>query len=125
MGVIVYREESYAVQGAIFEVYKGMGSGFLESVYQECLEIELRTRGIPFAARMQLALHYKGRALERKYRADLVCYSCLLVELKAVRALTGEHRAQVINYLSATGMRLGLLVNFGSYPKVGIERLVL
>ena len=118
-------KEAYAVQGAIFEVYRTMGSGFLEAVYQECLEQELALRGIPFQSQVELDLVYKEVPLRQTYRADLVCYSSILVELKACRTFDPSHRAQVINYLRATGLHLGLLVNFWSVPKVTIERLVL
>lgn len=121
---IVYRDESYAVVGACFEVYKEKGCGFLEAVYQECLEIELELRNIPFQPRSELALDYKGRTLKQKYIPDFICYGKIIVELKAVKEVTDEHRAQVHNYLKATGMKLGLLVNFGHYPKVEYERIV-
>ena len=102
-----------------------MGCGFLEAVYQECLEKEFRSRDIPFAAQQDLRLYYKGEELVQSYRPDLVCYGKIVVELKALRDISGEHRAQLLNYLKTTGMRLGLLVNFGSHPKVAIERIVL
>jgi GxxExxY protein len=122
---IIYKDESYAIMGACFEVYKEKGSGFLEPVYQECLEIELEMRGILFVPKQELALSYKGRPLKSKYVPDLLCYSQIIVELKSVRELADEHRAQVHNYLKATGHRLGLLVNFGHYPKLEYERIVL
>ena len=121
---IVYKDECYLIIGACFEVYKEMGSGFLEPVYQECLEKELRRRNIPFVAQHELSLSYKGDPLEKKYKADLVCFDKIVVEIKAVRHLADEHRAQVHNYLKASGLRLGLLVNFGHYPKVEYERIV-
>jgi GxxExxY protein len=121
---IVYKEESYAIVGACFEVYKEKGCGFLEAVYQECLEIELASRNVPFKAQADLVLTYKGRTLRQTYRPDVICYEKIVVELKAVTALTDAHRAQVHNYLKATGMRLGLLVNFGHYPKLEYERIV-
>jgi GxxExxY protein len=121
---IVYKDESYAILGACFEVYKEKGCGFLEAVYQECLEIELTLHAIPFQSRTELSLDYKGRTLKQKYVPDVVCYDKIIVELKAVKELADEHRAQVHNYLKATGMRLGLLVNFGHYPKVEYERIV-
>jgi len=122
---IVHRLESYELMGACFEVYKDKGSGFLEAVYQECLEIELGARKVPFKPQPQLALAYKGRPLKTKYIPDFLCYEKIIVELKAVSALTDEHRAQVQNYLRAAKVRLGLLVNFGHYPKVEYERIVL
>lgn len=125
MGEIIYREESYRIQGACFEVYREKGSGYVEPVYQECLELELGLQGIPFDPQRRLALTYKGYPLTQGYIPDLVCFDKIIVELKAVRELTDEHRAQVYNYLKATGCRLGLLVNFGHYPKAEIERIVL
>jgi len=121
---IVFKAECYAIQGAIFDVYRELGVGFLESVYQECLEKELLARSIPFQAQRCLSLSYKGQVLQQMFKADLVCYDRILLEIKAVKSLTGEHRAQVINYLKATGLRLGLLVNFGSFPKATVERIV-
>lgn len=120
----LFPEESYALRGAIFEVYREMGCGFLEAVYQECMEKELRLRRIPFVAQQELKLSYKGDALERTYQPDLICYESIILELKAVKTICDEHRAQLHNYLKATGMKLGLLVNFGHYPKVEIERIV-
>ncbi len=122
---ILYKEECYGIQGAVFEVYKEMGCGFLEAVYQECLEREFRNRGIPFARKIELCLHYKGEPLEQRYEPDLICYGKIIIELKAVKELSNEHRAQLMNYLKATRLRLGLLVNFGHFPKVQIERIIL
>ena len=110
--------------GACFEVYKEKGSGFVESVYQECLEMELSDRKIPFKAQVELALTYKGRPLKSKFKPDFICYGKIVVELKAVSVLTDEHRAQIQNYLRATKMKLGLLVNFGHYPRLEYERIV-
>jgi GxxExxY protein len=122
---IIYREESYRIMGACFEVYREKGCGFLEAVFQECMELELSTQAIPFHAHPLLNLTYKGRPLKQTYSPDLVCFDRIVVELKAVSKLTDEHRAQVHNYLRATGHRLGLLVNFGHFPKVEFERIVL
>lgn len=122
---ILYKDECYAIQGAIFEVYREMGCGFLEAVYQECLEIELKGKAIPFISQKELLLTYKGEQLEQRYKPDLICYDKIIVELKAVSELGNDHKAQLINYLKATGHKLGLLVNFGHYPKVQIERMIL
>jgi GxxExxY protein len=124
MSKILFKDESYAIMGACFEVYKEKGCGFLEAVYQECLEIELRLRNIPFVAQPELPLNYKGTPLRQVYRPDLVCYDQIVLELKAVSALTDAHRAQVHNYLKASGLRLGLLLNFGHHPKLEYERIV-
>ncbi len=118
-------KESYAIRGAVFEVYREMGAGFLEAVYQECLEKELRIREIPFEREKELLIHYKDSRLSQSYRPDFVCHGSIIVELKCVSSLQPEHRAQVLNYLRATRFRLGFLVNFGSFPKADIERLML
>ena len=121
---ILYKEESYKIVGACFEVYREKGSGFLEAVYQECLEIEFRLQGILYVPKKPLALEYKGTPLRATYEPDFICLDKIVVELKAVAELTHEHRAQLQNYLKATGYKLGLLVNFGHYPKAQIERIV-
>jgi GxxExxY protein len=125
MSNIIHKLESYEIMGACFEVYKEKGSGFLESVYQECLDIELGDRQIPFIAHPPLALTYKGRPLKSTFTPDFICYDKIVVELKAVSGLTNEHRAQVQNYLRATKLQLGLLVNFAHYPKLEYERIAL
>jgi len=125
MAEIIFKEESYEIMGACFEVYKEMGCGFLEPVYQECLEMELRRRGIPFTAQRELVLRYKDQPLEQRYKPDFICYDKIILEIKAVKNLADEHRAQVHNYLKATSFRLGLLISFGHYPKVEYERIAL
>ncbi len=125
MSELLYEKESYAVRGAIFEVYGEMGSGFLEPVYQECLEREFKIQAIPYLDQRELRLFYKNEPLEQIYKPDFICFDKIIVELKSVRELAPEHKAQLVNYLKATGLRLGLLVNFGSYPNVEIERMVL
>ncbi|MHC1729214.1 MAG: GxxExxY protein [Syntrophobacteraceae bacterium] len=122
--IIHFREECYAIQGAVFEVYREMGCGFLEAVYQECMEKELANRRIPFVAHHELKLIYKGTALNQTYRPDLICYDTIIVELKALKELTSQHDAQALNYLKAAGMKLALIVNFGSYPKATVRRLL-
>ena len=121
---IVYKEESYRIVGVCFEVYKEMGCGFLEAVYQECLEMEFLTQEIPFKPQAELFLSYKGRPLRQKYVPDFICFDKIIVEIKAVSELADLHRAQIQNYLKATGYKLGLLVNFGHYPKLEHERIV-
>jgi GxxExxY protein len=122
---LLFKDESYAIIGACFEVYKEKGNGFVEPVYQECLELELTAQTIPFTAQGALRLTYKGTELKQRYIPDFLCYDKIILEIKAVKQLTDEHRAQVLNYLKATGLRLGLLVNFGHYPKVEYERIIL
>jgi GxxExxY protein len=125
MSTLLYPELSYQVMDACFEVYKEKGCGFLEAVYQECLELELAGQHIPFVARPNLTLSYKGRLLKQTYQPDFICDGKIVLEIKAVSCLTDEHRAQLHNYLRATGHRLGLLVNFGHFPKVESERVAL
>ena len=122
---IIYKDEAYAIQGACFEVYKTLGSGFLEAVYQEALAQEFRLQNIPFAEQCELKLQYKNIPLHQTYKPDFVCFDKIIVEIKAVSALAPEHEAQLLNYLKITNMRLGLLVNFGHYPKVEIKRFAL
>ncbi len=120
---LVYRDECYNIMGACFEVYKEKGCGLLEAVYQECLEIEFEMQDILFVPKKPLALSYKGRPLNQKYEPDFVCLDKIILEIKAVSELADEHRAQVLNYLNATGFKLGLLVNFGHYPLVEWQRI--
>jgi GxxExxY protein len=121
---VVFADESYQIMGACFEVYRDKGWGFLEAVFQECLELEFGDESIPFCAQPHLALNYKGRCLKQTYSPDFVCFDKIILEIKAVKEITDEHRAQVHNYLAATGMKLGRLVNFGHYPKLQSERVV-
>jgi GxxExxY protein len=123
MDKLIYEDLKYSIRGALFEVYKEKGCGFLEDVYQECLEIELELQEIPFEAQYLLKLDYKGRPLRKKYIPDFICFGKIIVEIKAVNEIMGEHRAQVQNYLRATGYKLGLLVNFGHHPQIQIERI--
>jgi len=124
MAEIVFRDESFAIIGACFEVYNEMGCGFLEAVYQDCLECEFAMRAILFRAQAELLLNYKGQSLKKKYQPDFICYEKIILEIKAVKEVADEHRAQVHNYLKATSFKLGLLVNFGHYPKLQSERIV-
>jgi len=119
-----YDMESYDITGACMEVFNEMGSGFLEAVYQECLEYELSDRRIPFQSQQQLKLQYKQRTLKSVYVPDFVCFENIILEIKGVSDLTAKHRAQVLNYLKATGIKLGLLVNFGQQGKLQYERIV-
>ncbi len=120
---LIFEDECYAIMGACFAVYKDKGCGFLEPVYDECMEIEFAHLGLPAVSKSKLALEYRGRKLTQGYEPDFVCYSKIVLELKAVNALTDEHRAQVLNYLNATRFQLGLLVNFGHYPLLEWERI--
>ena len=121
---LVYKEESYKIVGACFEVHKELGPGFLEPVYQEALSREFMIQKIPHERETTLTITYKDIKLDKKYIADFVCFDKIIVELKALNNLTTEHEAQVINYLKATGFKLGILVNFGS-KSLEYKRLVL
>lgn len=121
---VIYKEESYAIMGACFEVYKEKGPGFLEAVYHECVAIEFGLCGVAFRSKAPLDLVYKGVVLAQAYVPDFICMDRIIVEIKAICELGDVHRAQVHNYLKATGFKLGLLVNFGHYPQLEYERIV-
>lgn len=121
---ILFKDESYQVIGACFEVYNQMGCGFLEAVYQECLAIELNDRSIPFVAQQKLTIQYKQQQLTSTYVPDFLCHEKIILEIKSVGELSNRDRSQVHNYLKATGFRLGLLVNFGHSSKLEYERIV-
>ena len=123
--IYIFKNETYQIMGACFSVYKEKGHGFVEPVYQDCLEIELGHLDIPFDPQRNYPLHHRGVQLKHSYTPDLLCYDQVIVELKAVKSLTDEHRAQVLNYLKVTGLQIGLLVNFGAFQKVEWERIIL
>ena len=122
---LMFENETFAIRGAIYEVYKTLGAGFLAGVYQEALELELQERGIPYKAQSEITIAYKGTQLRQTYRADIICFDSIILELKAVKQLLPEHHAQLQNYLRATRMKLGLLVNFCHYPGVETQRIAL
>lgn len=121
---LVYGEEVFAIVGAAIEVHKQLGPGFLESVYQEAMEIELSARNIPFGPQQEMYIQYKGQILNKYYVADFICYDKIVVELKALDQLTGKAQAQVINYLKASDMRVGVLINFGGKGRLEWQRFV-
>ncbi len=121
---LIYKDEVYAIIGGCFAVYKDKGCGFLEPVYQECMEIEFEFLNLPAVPKPALSLAYRNRPLKQTYQPDFICFGKIVLELKAVSALVDEHRAQVLNYLNATGFKVGVLVNFGHYPKLEWERIV-
>lgn len=121
---LLFKDESYKIIGACFEVYKTMGCGFLESVYQECLAIEFKARGIPFEEKPRLSLDFKDTPLKQTYEPDFLCFGEIIVELKATKNLIDDFRAQTVNYLKATKKQLALLVNFGHHPQLEYERFV-
>lgn len=121
---LLYKDEVYAIVGAAMNVYNDLGPGFLENVYQEAMEIEVEEKGIPAKASQEIHIKYKGRSLKKFYIADLVCYDRIITELKAMDKLTLKEEGQLINYLKATEMKVGLLINFGHYPNLEWKRLV-
>ncbi len=122
---LLLKDEVFAIVGAAMEVHRELGPGFLEAVYQEALEIELQSRNIPFRPQVVLPVQYKGGTLTKEYLADLVCYGQVVAEVKAIERLSGREEAQILNYLKATGLPVGLLLNFGAHPKMEWKRFAL
>ncbi len=112
---ILYKAESYKIVGACMEVHKTLGCGFLEPVYQDALALEFSNRGIPYEREKLFEIRYKGTLLPPTYKADFICFDRIIVELKALSQLTNDHAAQIMNYLKASNLKLGLLVNFGTH----------
>ncbi len=125
MAELIYKDEVYAIVGAAQEVYYQLGTGFLEAVYQEAMEVEMTRRQIPFESQKQLFINYKGVILKKEYYADFVCYDKIIVELKAEAALCGRDVSQLLNYQKVAKMRVGLLFNFGSVGKLEWKRYVI
>jgi GxxExxY protein len=123
--MLLYEKETYEIRKAIFEVYKAMGIGFLEAVYHECLQIEFDRLKIPYTYEERLKIKYKNIELKHKYYADFICYNKILLEIKSKNILVEKDESQLLNYMYATGIKVGLLVNFGSYPEAEIKRMVL
>jgi len=121
---LLYADEVYAIVGAAIELWKHLGAGFLESVYQEALAIEFQERKIPFAAQVELSIRYKTHMLEKTYVADFVAYQKIIIELKAITEITVREEAQIMNYLKASGYRLGLIFNFGCTGRLEWERYI-
>ncbi len=122
---ILYKDESYRIIGACFEVYNQKGFGFTEPIYQECLQVELGLQEIPFVAQPEIQLDYKGQLRTQFFKPDFICFGKIIVEIKTVSAFIDAHRAQAINYLNAMNFELALLVNFGAFPKLTYERLAM
>ena len=125
MANLIYKDEVYAIVGAAMEVYNTLGSGFLESIYQEALEMELTLRNVPFTAQQEIHILYKGQRLKKFYIADIVGYDKIVIELKAISELGRNEEAQLLNYLKATEIKLGILINFGSFPNLQWKRMIL
>ena len=123
-GDLLLKDEVYAIVGAAIAVSNELGSGFLEAVYQEALEIEMADRKIPFVAQSPIQIFYRGRLLTKQYTPDFICYDQVVVEIKALKTLTTVEEAQLLNYLKATGKPVGVLLNFGS-PKLEWKRMVM
>ncbi|GAB2609157.1 GxxExxY protein [Belliella aquatica] len=121
---LIYKNESYNIIGAAIEVHKELGKGFLESVYQEALEIELTAFKVPHLREASVPISYKNRKLTKNFVADFICYDKIILELKAISDLSPEHTSQVFNYLKATGFKLGILINFGAMS-LQYKRIVL
>jgi len=121
---VLFKKESYSIIGAAMEVHRTLGRGFLESVYQESLALELNIRQVPFSKEQNLELFYKGEKLNKYFTADFICFDKIILELKSVSGLTSEHEAQVFNYLKATQLNLALLINFGA-NSLQYKRIVL
>ncbi len=124
MAELIFKKECFDLIGACYEIHNHLGPGFLEAVYAEALGLELQIRKIPFEREKVLEFHYKEYLLEKKYVADFICYGSIIIELKALSSLITQHEAQILNYLIATGVKLGLLVNFGE-AGLKYKRLVL
>ena len=114
MTELLFKVEVYAIFGAAMEVHKILGCGFLEPVYQEALEIELRNRDIPFEAQKQLPIYYKDQQLEKTYVPDFISFGEIIIEIKALNRLSSTEESQLLNYIKAANFRLGLLINFGA-----------
>ncbi|MFK5920735.1 MAG: GxxExxY protein [Verrucomicrobiota bacterium] len=121
---LLLKDECFAIVGAAIEVHRELGCGFLEAVYQEAIEIELKQRSIDFDSQPSLRIHYKGELLKKEYVPDVICFGTIIVELKALDQLTGKERSQILNYLKVSQMKLGILINFGSSGKLEWERFV-
>jgi GxxExxY protein len=121
---LILKEEVYAVVGAAIDVHRELGPGFLESIYQEAMEIELSARDLPFVAQQPISVLYKGSTLKKQFFADLVCFGQIIVEIKALPHLSGTEKPQLLNYLKGTGLSVGILINFGSPGKLEWKRLV-
>jgi GxxExxY protein len=125
MAELLYKNEVYAIIGAAMEVYNQLGPGFGEAIYQEALEIESDSRKISNAPQRDIFITYKGKKLKQFFKPDFICYDKIIVEIKALDRLTSREEAQLLNYLKATGLSVGLLINFGAERDLEWKRMVL
>lgn len=121
---LLYKEEVYRIIGAAIEIHKELGPGFLESVYEEAMVLESNKRQIPYETQVRIPIYYKGQKLTKEFIADYIGFGKIIVELKCIPKLTKVEEAQIINYLKATGMEVGLLINFGSHGKLEWKRYI-
>lgn len=121
---LILKEEVYTIVGAAIEVHRVLGPGFLELVYQEAMDIESMARQLPFIVQPVLQIRYKEHLLKKEYMPDFIFYDQIIVEIKALDRLSGKEEAQILNYLKATGYKVGVLINFGSHPKLEWKRFV-
>lgn len=121
---LIFKEEVYKIIGAAMEVYNALGAGFLEAVYQEALTIEFESQLIPFKTQVELPIYYKNKPLKKLYVADFIVWDKIIVEIKAQENLTKVDEAQLLNYLKASKIKLGLLINFGNKKKLEWKRII-
>jgi len=120
---LLYEENTYAIIGAAMTVHNELGHGFLEAVYQEALEKEFFSKKIPYKREQPITIYYKNEPLDKCYITDFICYDRIIIEIKALAALTNDHQAQIMNYLTAAKLKLGLLINFGK-PSLEHKRII-
>ena len=125
MAELLYKEEVYKIVGAAMDVYNQLGPGFSESIYQEAFEIELNCRKILNSPQQDFFIHYKGYKLKNFFKPDVICFEKIIVEIKAIDRLTSREESQLLNYLKATNMPVGILINFGADKNLEWKRMVL
>jgi len=125
MAELLFKNEVYAIIGAAMDVYNHLGAGFSEAIYQEAMEIEVESRNIPNNPQQDIFIHYKGQKLKSFFKPDFICYEKIIIEIKAMDCLTSREEAQLLNYLKATGMPVGVLINFGADKDLEWKRMVL
>lgn len=111
--MLLFEQQTFQIIGACMEVHKNLGNGFLESVYEEALEKEFIKRNIPFSRQHKLSPHYDRKPMDKYFKVDFLCFESIILELKAVSFIHNDFKKQTINYLNASNLQVGLLVNFG------------